>query len=72
MPATDRILGVHMSGPYVSELLAEAVLALEYGATTEDVALTMHSHPTLSETFHEAILSVDGLAIHAVNKKRNK
>ena len=70
--ATDRILGVHMSGPYVSELLAEAVLALEYGATTEDVALTMHSHPTLSETFHEAILSVDGLAIHAVNKKRNK
>lgn len=69
---TDRILGVHMSGPYVSELLAEAVLALEYGATTEDIALTMHSHPTLSETFHEAVLSVDGLAIHAVNKKRGK
>lgn len=70
--STDRILGVHMSGPYVSELLAEAVLALEYGATTEDVALTMHSHPTLSETLHEAVLSVDGLAIHAVNKKRGK
>lgn len=67
---TDRILGVHMDGPYVSELLAEAVLALEYGATTEDVALTMHSHPTLSETLHEAVLSVDGLAIHAVNKKK--
>jgi dihydrolipoamide dehydrogenase len=69
---TDRILGVHMSGPYVSELLAEAVLALEYAATTEDVALTMHGHPTLSETLHEAVLSVDGLAIHAVNKNRKK
>lgn len=67
---TDRILGVHMSGPYVSELLGEAVLALEYAATTEDVALTMHGHPTLAETLHEAVLSVDGLAIHAVNKNK--
>jgi dihydrolipoamide dehydrogenase len=65
---TDRILGVHMCGPYVSELLAEAVLGLEFAATCEDIALTMHGHPTLSETFHEAVLSVDGRAIHAVNK----
>ena len=64
----DRILGVHMCGPYVSELLAEAVLGMEFAATCEDIALTMHSHPTLSETFHEAVLSVDGRAIHAVNK----
>lgn len=65
---TDRILGVHMCGPYVSELLAEAVLGMEFAATCEDIALTMHAHPTLSETFHEAVLSVDGRAIHAVNK----
>lgn len=65
---TDRILGVHMIGPYVSELLAEAVLGLEFAATCEDIALTMHGHPTLSENFHEAVLSVDGRAIHAVNK----
>lgn len=65
---SDRILGVHMVGPYVSELLAEAVLALEFAATCEDIALTMHGHPTLSENFHEAVLLVDGRAVHAVNK----
>lgn len=67
---TDRILGVHMVGPYVSELVAESVLALEYAATTEDIALTMHAHPTLSETFHDAVLLVDGRAIHSVNKTK--
>ena len=69
---TDRILGVHMIGPYVSELLAEAVLALEFGATTADIQLTMHGHPTLSETFHEASLAVDGHAIHSANKPQRK
>lgn len=69
---TDRILGVHMIGPYVSELLAEAVLALEFGATTADIQLTMHAHPTLSETFHEAALAVDGHAIHSANKPPRK
>ena len=69
---TDRVLGVQMVGPYVSELVAEAVLALEYAATTEDIVLTMHAHPTLSETFHDAAQLVDGRAIHSVNKpKRN-
>jgi len=67
---TDRVLGVHMVGPYVSEMIAESVLALEYGATTEDIALTMHAHPTLSEQFHDAVLLVDGRAIHSVNKPR--
>ena len=67
---TDRILGVHMVGPYVSEMIAESVLALEYAATTEDVALTMHAHPTLSETFHDAVLLVDGRAIHSINKPK--
>jgi dihydrolipoamide dehydrogenase len=65
---TDRILGMHMCGPYVSELLAEAVLGLEFAATCEDIALTMHGHPSLSETLHEAVLAVDGRAIHGVNK----
>lgn len=69
---TDRILGVHMVGPYVSELVAESVLALEYGATTEDISLTMHAHPTLSETFHDAVQSVDGRAIHSINKPAKK
>ncbi len=67
---SDRILGVHMAGPYVSELVAEAVLALEYAATVEDIALTMHAHPSLSEIFHEAALAVDGHAVHTVNKKK--
>jgi dihydrolipoamide dehydrogenase len=69
---TDRVLGVHMVGPYVSELVAEAVLALEYAATTEDIVLTMHAHPTLSETFHDAAQLVDGRAIHSVNKPPRK
>jgi len=67
---TDRVLGVQMVGPYVSELAAEAVLALEYAATTEDIVLTMHAHPTLSETFHDAAQLVDGRAIHSVNKPK--
>jgi dihydrolipoamide dehydrogenase len=67
---TDRVLGVHMIGPYVSELVSEAVTAMEFGATTEDIQLTMHAHPTLSETVHEAALAVDGHAIHSANKRK--
>ena len=67
---TDRILGVHMVGPYVSEVLQSVVVAMEFGATTADLQLTMHGHPTLSEALHEAYLSVDGRAIHAINKKK--
>lgn len=61
---TDRILGVHMLGKHCSELLAQAVIAMEYGASSEDLALTIFAHPSLSETLHEAALDVHGRAIH--------
>lgn len=67
---SDRILGVHMVGPYVSEILQSVVVAMEFGATTADLQLTMHGHPTLAEALHEAYLAVDGRAIHAINKKK--
>jgi dihydrolipoamide dehydrogenase len=62
---TDRILGVHMIGPRVSELIAEAVLAMEFVGSSEDIARTCHAHPTLSEALREASLAVDKRAIHA-------
>jgi dihydrolipoyl dehydrogenase len=68
--ATDRILGVHVVGPQASELIAEAVVAMEFAASAEDVALTMFAHPTLSEAFHEAALGVAGHAIHTINRKK--
>jgi dihydrolipoamide dehydrogenase len=61
---TDELLGCHMIGPNVSELIAEAVLALEYGASSEDVAVTVHAHPTLSEAVKEAALGALGRAVH--------
>ena len=64
---TDRLLGVHMLGSHVSELIAECVLALEYQASAEDLARTIHAHPTLSEAVHEAALAVDKRAIHKAN-----
>ena len=63
---TDRVLGVHLIGPLVSELVAECVLAMEYHASSEDLARTIHAHPTLSEAVHEAALAVDKRAIHKV------
>ncbi|MCA1803875.1 MAG: dihydrolipoyl dehydrogenase [Xanthomonadaceae bacterium] len=66
---TDEILGVHILGPGASELIAEAVLAMEYAASSEDLARTIHAHPTLSEALHEAALAVDGRAIHRVNRR---
>ncbi|MBL4744381.1 MAG: dihydrolipoyl dehydrogenase [Cycloclasticus sp.] len=65
---TDEILGVHIIGPQASELVAEAVLAMEYSASTEDLALTIHAHPTLSEALHEAALAVDNRALHIPNR----
>lgn len=64
---TDQVLGVHILGPNASELIAEAVLAMEYSASSEDITRTVHAHPTLSEALHEAALSVDGRALHKVN-----
>ncbi|MCB1195668.1 dihydrolipoyl dehydrogenase [bacterium] len=65
---TDLILGIHIVGSFASELIAEAVLALEYSASSEDLALTIHAHPTMSEAIHEAALAVSKRAIHKVNK----
>ena len=62
--ATDRVLGVHIIGPDAGTLIAEAVLAKEFGASAEDIARTCHAHPTLSEALKEAALAVDGRAIH--------
>jgi len=67
---TDRILGVHVLGPAASELIAQAVIAMEFDACAEDLGLTMFAHPTLSEAVHEAALGVAGHAIHMVNRKR--
>ncbi len=64
---TDRVLGVHMCGANVSELIAECVVAMEFQASSEDLARICHAHPTLSEAVHEAALSVDKRAIHRVN-----
>ncbi len=61
---SDAILGVHIVGPNASELIAEAVLAMEFGASAEDLARTVHGHPTLAEAMHEAALAVDKRPIH--------
>jgi dihydrolipoamide dehydrogenase len=64
----DEILGVHIVGPMGGELIAEAVLAMEYSASTEDLQRTIHAHPTLSEALHEAALAADKRAIDAINR----
>ena len=64
----DEVLGVHVIGPLAGELIAEAVLAMEYSASTEDIQRTIHAHPTLSEAIHEAALAVDKKAIDGMNR----
>jgi dihydrolipoamide dehydrogenase len=64
----DEILGVHVIGPMAGELIAEAVLAMEYSASSEDLQRTIHAHPTLSEAIHEAALNADKRAIDSINK----
>jgi dihydrolipoamide dehydrogenase len=61
---TDRILGVHIIGPSASELIAEAVVAMEFAASSEDIARIVHAHPSLSESLHEAALGVAKRTIH--------
>jgi dihydrolipoamide dehydrogenase len=61
---TDELLGCHMIGPAVSELVAEVVLAFEYGASSDDIGVTVHAHPTLAEAVKEAALGALGRAIH--------
>jgi dihydrolipoamide dehydrogenase len=66
--ATDEILGVHIIGPMAGELIAEAVLAMEFRASAEDLQRTMHAHPTLAEALHEAALAADRRAIDTINR----
>lgn len=61
---TDRILGVHIIGPRAGDMIAEAVVAIEFGATSEDIARSSHAHPTLAEVMKEAAFAVDGRTIH--------
>lgn len=67
---TDRILGVHMIGAHCSDLIAQGVIAMEMELSSEDLALTIFAHPTLSEALHEAALDVQGRAIHMAKPKR--
>jgi len=69
-PETDRVLGVGITGAGAGELIAEAVLAMEMGATVEDIALTVHAHPTLSETLMECADAYYGHATHTFTKKK--
>ena len=62
--ANDRVRGVHIIGPDAGTMIAEVVLAIEFGASAEDIARTCHAHPTLNEAVKEAALAVDGHAIH--------
>jgi dihydrolipoamide dehydrogenase len=62
--SSDRVLGVHILGPMAGDLIAEAVLALEFGASAEDIARTCHAHPAMGEAVKEAALAVDGRALH--------
>ena len=62
---TDKVLGAHLIGPHAGELIAEIGIAMEFGASSEDIARTCHAHPTFSEAVKEAALAVDGRAIHS-------
>ena len=64
----DEILGIHIIGPMAGELISEAVLALEFAASTEDLQRTIHAHPSLAEAVHEAALSVDKRALNYMNR----
>ena len=61
---TDRILGAHIMGPRASDLIAELAVAMEFGASAEDIARSVHAHPTLAEAVKEAALAVGKRAIH--------
>lgn len=67
---TDRVLGAHVIGPSAAELVQQCAIAMEFGTSSEDLALMVFSHPTLSEAVHEAALAVTGQAIHIPNRKK--
>ena len=62
---TDKVLGVHIIGPHAGDMIAEMVLAIEFGASSEDIARTCHAHPTYSEAIKEAALAIDKRSIHS-------
>ncbi len=68
---TDQVLGIHIMSAHASELIGQAVLAMEFSASTEDIARTVFAHPTLSEALHEAALDLDHRAIHIGKKRRH-
>ena len=67
---TDTILGVHAFGPSAADIVQQGVVAMEFGASAEDLGLTIFSHPTVSEALHEAAMAVNGNAIHIGNRKK--
>jgi dihydrolipoamide dehydrogenase len=67
---TDRVLGVHIVGPNSGDMVAQAVIAMEFGSSAEDLGTIMFAHPTVSEALHEAAMAVDGAAIHIANRKK--
>lgn len=67
---TDRVLGVHVIGPSAAELVQQGAIAMEFGTSAEDLALTVFSHPTVSEAVKEAAMAVNGHAIHIANRKK--
>lgn len=69
---TDRVLGVHIVGPQASEIIMQAVIAMEFGASTEDLQMMVFAHPGLSEVLHEAMLDVDGKAIHSAKRRKRR
>jgi dihydrolipoamide dehydrogenase len=69
--ATDQVLGVHIIGAHASELIAQAVITMEFSGSSEDIARTVFAHPTLSEAIHEAALDVGGRAIHVAKPRRS-
>ncbi len=64
----NKLVGVHIYGPHASDVLHEGIIAVTKGMTTTDIKSTMHAHPTLPEAFYEAVLALDGIAIHQLNK----
>jgi dihydrolipoamide dehydrogenase len=68
--ATDRVLGVHIMGSHASELIGQAVMAMEFDASSEDIARTVFAHPTLSEALHEAALAVNKRALHLLKPRK--
>ena len=67
---TDTILGAHVFGPSAAEIVQQALISMEFGASSEDLGLTIFSHPTVSEALHEAALAVNNQAIHIGNKRK--